>query len=464
MTAAKKPNQSKGRDVADHSPNEIETMARERANEPFPPPAGETTAGSAGPGPFSSNAPTDWPRLAPAALYGLAGDLVRLVEPATEADPVAVLFQFLCAFGNAVGRRPFYRVERTRHYLNVFVTLVGDTAAGRKGTSLRWAVETVEKGDPSWSLQRTSGLSSGEGLIHAVRDPSADPNGDKGVADKRLFVVESEFASVLQRMGRESNVLSSVIRQAWDDGHLQTMTRKDPMEAHDAHVSIVAHITRTELLKTLNDTETGNGFANRYLWLCVKRSKCLPHGGHLDLDSLNSLNSRVGEAIAFAKTCGALVMTQKAEALWEKEYPRLTEGHPGLLGTIVSRAAPQTLRLACIYALLDCKAEVDDHHLRAGLACWAYAEDSAKFIFGDSLGDPLADDILVELRASTTGLTQTELTKALGNHAKAGKMARALQLLQSQGLICSTQEPSAGRTATRWHAKEANKAKEGGSR
>jgi hypothetical protein len=30
-----------------------------------------------------------WPELAPEALHGLAGDFVRMIEPHTEADPVA---------------------------------------------------------------------------------------------------------------------------------------------------------------------------------------------------------------------------------------------------------------------------------------------------------------------------------------------------------------------------------------
>src|SRR5437660_378269 len=45
--------------------------------------------------------------MASAALTGLAGEIVRTIEPHTEADPVAILLQFLVAFGNVVGRNPF---------------------------------------------------------------------------------------------------------------------------------------------------------------------------------------------------------------------------------------------------------------------------------------------------------------------------------------------------------------------
>ena len=62
-----------------------------------------------------------------------------------------------------------------------------------------------------------SGLSSGEGLIWAVRDPGENGDGqsDSGVADKRRIVLDGEFASTLKVLGRQGNTLSPVIRNAW---------------------------------------------------------------------------------------------------------------------------------------------------------------------------------------------------------------------------------------------------------
>src|SRR5262245_51970520 len=48
-----------------------------------------------------------WPdSLDTAAYHGLAGNIVRTIEPASEADPAALLVQTLVAFGNAIGRGP----------------------------------------------------------------------------------------------------------------------------------------------------------------------------------------------------------------------------------------------------------------------------------------------------------------------------------------------------------------------
>jgi putative DNA primase/helicase len=51
-----------------------------------------------------------WPVMHGAAYHGLAGEVVHTIEPHSEADPVAILLQFLAAFGNAVGPAPYYQV------------------------------------------------------------------------------------------------------------------------------------------------------------------------------------------------------------------------------------------------------------------------------------------------------------------------------------------------------------------
>ena len=102
---------------------------------------------------------------------------------------------------------------------------------------------------------------------------------DQGVTDKRLFVVESEFASALRAAQRQGSTLSATIREAWDSGNLRTLTKNDPITATGAHICIVGHITADELRAELTATDSANGFANRFLFVAVKRSKLLPFGG-----------------------------------------------------------------------------------------------------------------------------------------------------------------------------------------
>ena len=65
------------------------------------------------------------------ALHGPAGEFVRATEPHSETHPMALLVQFLVAFGCASGRGAHYQVEADRHYPNEFCVLVGPTARAR---------------------------------------------------------------------------------------------------------------------------------------------------------------------------------------------------------------------------------------------------------------------------------------------------------------------------------------------
>jgi hypothetical protein len=169
--------------------------------------------------------------------------------------------------------------------MRLFPILVGDTSKGRKGTSWGYVKLFFEMLDPSWvKMKLPKGLSSGEGLIWAVRDPITKRKDgeeqviDDGVDDKRLLVVEEEFASVLKVCQRDANILSPSIRSAWGTGDLEILTKNAPARATGAHISIIGHITRQELVRYLTTTEAGNGFGNRFLWLYVRRSKCFNSG------------------------------------------------------------------------------------------------------------------------------------------------------------------------------------------
>jgi hypothetical protein len=122
--------------------------------------------------------------LEPEAFYGLAGEFVRLVSPHTEADETALLAHFLVYFGNAVGRGPFFRVGAARHTAAENVAFVGVTGSGRKGTAEHETRRPFLLAEDPWVARIMPGLSSGEGLIHAVRDPleKREPIREKGTS------------------------------------------------------------------------------------------------------------------------------------------------------------------------------------------------------------------------------------------------------------------------------------------
>ena len=391
--------------------------------------------------------PQGWPAPPDEAVFsGLAGQIVAALAPHTEADPVAILVSLLVGFGSVVGSEPHYRVGPTAHRTNEFAVLVGPSGAGRKGSS--WdAVEAIlARVDPRWADQRVvSGLSSGEGLIWHLRDR------DDGITpDRRLLVLEPEYASVLKAVSRESSTLSPVVRNAWDHRVLQVITKHDPARASDAHLSIVAHITADELLRHVGATEIANGFLNRFLLICVRRSRLLPEGGQPDPATIASASGTLTDAARFAGWAQQVRMDDQARATWWRAYPRLSATRPGLWGAATARAEAHVVRLALLYALLDNKARITATHLQSALALWDYAARSALYLFGDSLGDPMADEIRRALAEHPEGLTRSELRDLFSRNRTRAEIGRALDLLAGAGLARSTTQRERGRPIEHW--------------
>jgi len=419
-----------------------------------------------------------WPELRAEALYGLAGDIVRMLEPETEADPVALLIHVLVGVGSLVARGPHARVGGASHHTNENAICVGKTSSARKGTAKSDTFKLLGLVDPVWAENRVvAGLSSGEGLIWAVRDQieKQEPIRDKrkvitgyqtvitdhGVADKRLLVIEPEFASVLRVAGREGNTLSTVYRQAWDSGLLRVLNKNSPVNATGAHISIIGHITREELLMELSNNDKVNGFGNRNLWLCVQRSKFLPDGGDWDHLDLGPLISRLKNVVEFARGVGEMRRNAEARAMWHEVYPQLSGERGGLFGALTSRAEAHVLRLSCIYALLDHSTEIQRCHIEAALAVWKYCEDSAEFIFGTALGNQVADQILKALRNAPEGLTRNRIRDLFSRHRSSEEIGTALRILGERALVEFEKENTAGRPVERWFATsdEARKAR-----
>ena len=380
---------------------------------------------------FTQNV-ASWPApMSQEAFYGLAGEFIDLVQPHTEADPHFLLLMFLVYAGNVIGRKYYVMAGGDEHYTNLFVCGVGATSIGRKGS----ATGPVEKLFRDGSLAPGLGnllpsLSSGEGLIWQIRDPIfkkvknkrtkeiEEDLVDEGVEDKRLLVNVGEFISVIQMMRRQGNTLSPVVRSAWESGYLVSPTKNSPAKSTGAHVSIVAAISREELLRAVEETDADNGLLNRFLWCCSRRSKALPEGGKL-WEVIESPAWRSLQEDFNKKTFGASQRIQRdadAADIWGRDYhPEqgvyavLSRERYGLAGAATARAAAQVLRLSLLYAVLDGQQEIQKEHLDAGLAVWDYCEASARYVFGDALGDPIADAVLKALRAAPTGLTRTEL-------------------------------------------------------
>ncbi len=408
--------------------------------------------------------------LQPEAYHGLLGRIVRTIEPESEADGAGILLSLLVAFGNAVGSKPRFQVGAETHGTNLFLCLVGDTASG-KGQAWSIARWLMLYTDAEWVERCIAyGLSSGEGLVDRLRDDEPEPEAESGkvpsvcnlgVKDKRLLALETEFAKPIAAMRREGNTLSPLLRAAWDGGTLEVLTRgKSKLRASSPHVSIVAHITPDELEQFLSKgTEVVNGFVNRFLWCCVKRQRLLPDGGSIHV--LEQFTKPLAQAIAGAKKIEIINRSAEASTLWREVYPALTECKPGAFGKAVERARPQVMRLALLYALVDCSSRIEVCHLNAALAVWCYCAASARRVF-EAFGvnktvtspptpEPLPVRLMNAIIASP-GIMRSDILRDFRLH-KAEEIGEILRRLKEHGLASCREQQSegGGRPAECWY-------------
>jgi Protein of unknown function (DUF3987) len=396
-------------------------------------------------------APAGWPASAsPAVYHELLGEIVSRIAPNTEADPVAILTQLLVAFGAAVGRGAWFQVEATRHHGNEYMCLVGDSARGRKGSSWDHVRRLIIAADPSLEPRILTGLSSGEGVIWAVRDPTAQ---DPGHTDQRLLVIEPEFAGVLRASSREISTLSPTLRSGWDGRPLAILTRTAPARASTAHITLIGHITQHELRRHTTSLELANGYINRVLLIACRRQRLLPEGGDPDPLHNTGLDRLLAAALRHARTAGQVRLDNHARELWHHAYRRLAaEPHDRIVAQITARAEAHVIRLALLYALTDGERQISAAHLTAALALQNYAARSAAWALTGATGDPLAEQIHTVLSRRPCGLTRSQISSMLHHNQPASQIDTALQALQTAGRATVTRQPTGGRPAQLWTA------------
>jgi hypothetical protein len=407
------------------------------------------------PGAVTLPAPAGWPSEPESAAYhGLAGEILQTIAPHTEADPVAILAQLLAGFGAAVGRGAWFSVEATRHHANEFIILVGDSAKARKGSSWDHVARVLTRADPTFPGRTATGLSSGEGLIWAVRDP-APTNPATPASEDRLLVLEPEFASVLKNASRDISTLSPVLRCAWDGRPLALLTRTAPARAGTAHISVIGHITAGELAHNTTTIEITNGFLNRFILFACRRMRLLPEGGLPDPLKGSPTEKRLAANLKRARHAGQLRLDPHARKLWWEAYAQLSEPVEGLAGALTARAEAHVIRLALIYALLDGHNEIESAHLNAALALWNYSAQSTAWALQNSSGNPLAEQIHAALRSEPSGLTRTQLRDLFSRNRTGNDVEQALQALTRTDRARPERVSTGGRPAELWHAQPA---------
>ncbi len=331
----------------------------------------------------------------PACLYGLIGDVARAGSEGTETNAVAIAANFMAYLSCAVGRGVYLPIGNTRHHARLFCLHIGRSGRGRKGDAVSLVLridQALREMNEAFAPQvHRGGLSTREGLVALMHDGYRQGRQDvPAIEDKRLWVVESEFANVLHQGRRDGNTLSAALRDCWDGVDLKPATKSNRLYASDPHVCLSGAISPSELTSLMTTRDLTNGFANRFLMIWAERSRMLPFPKETPQAVVEHLARRTLEVLAFVRANRHgerehLRMELSPQAQWR--YAQLYRGElnddlgDGTVGALLERRAPMLLRLAMLMALADLQTRIDVPHIDAAMAWIRHATASVRFVF-----------------------------------------------------------------------------------
>ncbi|MCV2362607.1 DUF3987 domain-containing protein [Paucibacter sp. DJ1R-11] len=342
----------------------------------------------------------------PACLYGLVGEVARLGSEGTETHPIAIAGNFIAYLSCAIGRTPYFAVGNTSHHARLFFLHVGRSGRGRKGDAL----SLVSRIDEAVRVQRPDlapqihrgGLSTREGLAALIHDGyQVGQQEVPAIKDKRLWVVESEFANVLQQSKRGGNTLSAALRDCWDGVDLKPATKTNRVHASDPHVCLSGAISPVELLALVQRRDLLNGFVNRFLLAWGERTRVEAFPRRAPQKHVDAIAAKVIDVLDFTrpktKEPEAVCMTLSVSArrcyaeLYGAELNR--DFGSTLIDGLLERRAPMLLRVAMVFALTDQQWLIEERHLEAAKLWIRYATDSVSFVFSGSAESPSATKV-----------------------------------------------------------------------
>ena len=390
------------------------------------------------------------PRPDPACLYGLVGDVAQAGSCNTEANPFAIAAAMLAYLGAAVGRGPYMPIGDDWNHARLFMVHVGRSSRGRKGTAkkLIFRINNAVKALDEYLVPQVhrGGLSTREGLALMIHDGYKDGKNEvPAIEDKRLLVVESEFANILHQSKRDGNTLSAALRDAWDGTSIRPAVKTCRVWASDPHIGIVGDVTPSELRELMHARELTNGFANRFIFFWAEGDKVLPFPQYTPKNVVDALADRVAQVLRFAgadrhvdKDVMRMEFSPEAASLYSRLYKgELRDRSAGEHITgLLDRRAPVLLRLAMLFALTDKTSVIAVAHINAAMSWVRYWVDSVKFIFQsavDEAGAAATTDMaqrIVTYLAAHGQATRTDLTKGcFGGHVSKTALDTALDEL-----------------------------------
>jgi hypothetical protein len=386
-------------------------------------------------------------------MHGLIGDFAQTAACGKGLNPIATALACMTWLSAEVGPRITISIGDEKHPARIYGLHVAPTSGG-KGSSLAFVNRVREKINESYpdllGQRYDSSISSGEGLALKIHDGFIQ-DGKKlpPVGDKRLFLVEAEFAQVLTQTKREGNTVGTVLRNIWDYGKsISPMTKSERIWATDPHVSILGNITPFELRSKLTKNEIHGGTLNRVLMVYAEKKESVAFPEPTSENDVERFVEKISRIVNFAKgnygnnsfshsehCCATL--SHEAKELWQKEFESLDSSFGNELVTAAtSRKHTYALRISLLYAICDQSLVVDLDHLKAGIAWAKFSAVSAEYVLTagkeeSTPADPKKIEKLINFLTENNGTaSRTDISKLCYNgHVNKDEFDKILQHL-----------------------------------
>ena len=341
----------------------------------------------------------------PVAFAGLVGECVHAMAEGTDASMVGMLGALLAFLGATVPARAYFHREQTT---SPYIALVGESSVGRKGTAMMRAAGLLSWAFGADEINRVvlDGVNSGEGLISELHLKQTRYASEATTA----LLFEEEYANMMAAQGRDGSTLDGKMRQAFDGGPLSNRKAVESRTVKPPYwLPALIAITPSELRSKLPSGALQSGSGNRWLFLPVVRRDIVPRNIPPELPE--DIAEPLRQAHRSAQRSPLLLAVDDAvgEALTAySEHLRAVS--VGLAADMTRRYAVIAFRIALIHAACERSPKVHVGHLERALALTEYARSGMGWVFGQSLGNPLATLLLRHLQASGE-VTATHITR-----------------------------------------------------
>lgn len=399
------------------------------------------------------------PKEHPAMFYGPLGRLGQQAAQGTEVNPVAAMAGAMTWLSACMGRNTYIVIGDDRHHLRLYTLHIGRSSRGGKGMALgllkriQKAISALPDGQTLQPHMHSGGLSSREGLAWLIHDGYKEGKEVvPPILDKRLFVVENEFANVLAQGKRDNNTLSTALRDAWDGNAIAPATKGCRVWATHPHIALHGSITPGELRKRMASNDLSNGFANRFLMVWGERRGSVPFPCGASDAVVQTLSAEFSEIVTHglagypaSNEPQRLHFEKRAAGLYADCYHEFKKPHPAgdLMTSLLERRAPMLIRMAGLFSMCDLSTEIRREHVEAAKAWADYDAQTKAMIFApaddaesEALRSENAEKLAAWLRDCGDWQARTAIVRdCFQNHLSKPFIDAALERLSMEGRI-----------------------------